>query len=107
MIDTCLRNLYCLYKLKTNKTISIVKFQLKLINQILKKYQKERSRHSITPENNHSSRFNGRHFPSLYEAKEGKNRLRRCVRKTIENLVINIKNVMLGCACFHVSKFKY
>ena len=29
-----------------------------------------------------------------------------CVRKTIrdENLVINAKNVMLGYACFHVSK---
>lgn len=78
MIDMCLWNSYCLYKLKTNKTISIAKFQLKLIDQILKKYQKKTTRHPITPGNNHSSRLNGRHFPSLYEA-TGKNRSRRCV----------------------------
>jgi len=77
MIDMCLWNAYCLYKLKTGKTISITKFQLKLIDQILKKYQKPTHRHFITPGNNCSSRLNGRHFPSLYEPK-GKNRLQRC-----------------------------
>jgi len=77
MINMCLWNVYYLYKLKTGKTISIAKFQLKLIDQILKKYQKPTHRHSITPGNNCSLRLNGRHFPSLYEPK-GKNRLRKC-----------------------------
>lgn len=67
-----------LYKLKTGKTISIAKFQLKLIDQILKKYQKLPARYSITPGNIYLSRLNERHFPSLYES-TGKNRLRRCV----------------------------
>ena len=74
----CLWNSYCLYKLKTDKTISIAKFQLKLIDQILKKYQEKANRHPIRPGNNHSSRLNGRYFPSLYEAK-GKSTSQRCV----------------------------
>lgn len=41
MIDMCLWISYCLYKLKTGKIISTAKFQLKLIDQILKKYQKQ------------------------------------------------------------------
>jgi len=49
MIDMCLWKSYCLYKLKTGKTISITKFQLKLIDQILKKYQEKASRHPIDP----------------------------------------------------------
>lgn len=78
MIDMCLWNAYCLYKLKTGKTISIAKFQLKLIDQILKKYQKLPTCHFITLGDNYSSRLNGRHFPSLYKS-QGKNNLRRCV----------------------------
>ena len=56
MIDTCLWNLYCLYKLKTNKTISIAKFQLKLADQIFKKYQKRTTCHPITPGKNYPVR---------------------------------------------------
>ena len=70
MIDMYLWNSYCLYKLKTGKTISIAKFQLKSIDQILKKYQEKASHHPIRPGNNHSLRLNGRHFPSLCERKK-------------------------------------
>ena len=78
MIDMCLWNSYCLYKLKTGKTLSIAKFQLQLIDQILKKYHKQSSHHCIRPGNNYSARLNGRHFPSPYEINE-KKRSRRCV----------------------------
>lgn len=78
MIDMCLWNSYCLYKLKTGKTLSIAKFQLQLIDQILKKYHKQSSHHCIRPGNNYSARLNGRHFPSPYKI-NGKKRSRRCV----------------------------
>lgn len=47
MIDMCIWNAYCLYKLKTGATISMAKFHLKLIDQLLSKYQKSTQRHSF------------------------------------------------------------
>lgn len=81
MIDMCIWNAHCLYKLKTGVTISMAKFHLKLIEQLLEKYQKSTERHSFNTSLNsistNSARLIERHFPTLYTS-EGKNKVRRC-----------------------------
>ncbi|XP_017790882.1 PREDICTED: piggyBac transposable element-derived protein 4-like [Habropoda laboriosa] len=78
MIDLCLWNACCLYKLKTGAPISMAQFYLKLIEQILTKYHKTRTRHSTNCGSNNELRLIGKHFPTPYTS-SGKNKLRRCV----------------------------
>lgn len=74
----CIWNVYCLYKLKNGVTISMAEFHLKLIEQLLAKYQK--SIHSFNTSfnstGNNPTRLTERHFPT-YTSK-GKNKVRRC-----------------------------
>ncbi|CAK9832664.1 PiggyBac transposable element-derived protein 4 [Anthophora retusa] len=77
LLDICVWNAYCLYKHKTQVAISMAKFQLELIREILEKYHKTTNYHQRTV-NNNPLRLIERHFPSLY-VPAGKNRKRRCV----------------------------
>ena len=63
--------------IKYKKTISMAKFQLKIIREILEKYHKNIN-YNHRADNNNPSRLIERHFPSAY-VPVGKNRNRRCV----------------------------
>ncbi|XP_017875115.1 piggyBac transposable element-derived protein 4-like [Ceratina calcarata] len=77
LLDICVWNAYCLYKHNTRKPISMAKFHLNLIRQILQKYRMNMSYHHQKSKNN-PLRLIERHFPSLYKPQR-KNRNRRCV----------------------------
>ncbi|KAI4478521.1 hypothetical protein M0804_011844 [Polistes exclamans] len=77
LVNICVWNAYCLYKHKTKQPISMAKFHLQLIKEILEKYHENISRpHTIG--NNNPLRLIKRHFPSVYKAPGNKPR-RRCV----------------------------
>ncbi|KAI4473362.1 hypothetical protein M0804_015378 [Polistes exclamans] len=77
LVDICVWNAYCLYKHKTKQPISMAKFHLQLIKEILEKYHENISRpHTIG--NNNPLRLIERHFPSVYKAPGNKPRT-RCV----------------------------
>ncbi|CAK9809208.1 PiggyBac transposable element-derived protein 4 [Anthophora quadrimaculata] len=82
LIDMCVWNAFCLYKLKTSKQISMAKFHLELIRQLLHHYL---SNYKKNVENKSGQtnplRLTGRHFMSLYtnEPTKRKNPLRKCV----------------------------
>ncbi|KAK2578996.1 hypothetical protein KPH14_012658 [Odynerus spinipes] len=48
LLDICVWNAYCLYKHKIQKAISMAKFQLELIQEILEKYHKTTNYHQRT-----------------------------------------------------------
>lgn len=77
LLDICVWNAYCLYKHKMKRPISMAKFQLQLIREILEKFHQSTSCQHRTGYN-HPLRLTERHFPSVYES-VGKNRCRRCV----------------------------
>jgi hypothetical protein len=77
LMDICVWNAYCLYKHKMKQRISMARFQLNLIREILEKYH-QRIRHQHLAGNNHPLRLTRRHFPSLYKS-GGKKPRRRCV----------------------------
>ncbi|CAK9834553.1 PiggyBac transposable element-derived protein 4 [Anthophora retusa] len=77
LLDICVWNAYCLYKDKMKEPISMAKFQLQLIREILGKYHQATKRQPLTG-NNHPGRLTERHFPSVYKS-AGRNRSRRCV----------------------------
>nr|XP_033335286.1 piggyBac transposable element-derived protein 4-like [Megalopta genalis] len=77
LLDICVWNAYCLYKHKMKEPISMAKFQLQLIREILEKYHQS-ANHQCRTGNNHPLRLTERHFPSVYVS-IGKNRSRRCV----------------------------
>ncbi|XP_014483478.1 PREDICTED: piggyBac transposable element-derived protein 4-like isoform X2 [Dinoponera quadriceps] len=79
LIDICVWNAYCLYKHKNNETISMAKFQLQLIKEIIDKYHHDYIKNQRRDTDN-PMRLTERHFPSLYTSMpRGKNRSRRCV----------------------------
>lgn len=77
LIDICVWNAYCLYKYKRGEIISMAKFHLALIKQIIKKYHHNVIRCNTRAADN-PARLTERHFPSLYISK-GKNRSQKCV----------------------------
>ncbi|XP_046142326.1 piggyBac transposable element-derived protein 4-like [Osmia bicornis bicornis] len=82
LIDICIWNAYCLYKLKTGKQISMASFHLELIRQLLSRYQSD-SKNTIANKSGKTNplRLAENHFPSLYtiENPRGKNQMRVCV----------------------------
>ena len=82
LLDICVWNAYCLYKIKTGKHISMAKFHLELIRQILKQYQQPEIANKCTKSGPiNQMRLTARHFPSVYENHNAKrkNPVRKCV----------------------------
>ncbi|XP_046837276.1 piggyBac transposable element-derived protein 4-like [Vespa crabro] len=79
LIDICVWNAFCLYKHITEEQISMAKFHLQLIKEILEKYHKNHEYHQYDgSESNYPTRLIGKHFPTVYQSGK-KNRKRRCV----------------------------
>ena len=76
LVDICVWNAYCLYKHKMKRPISMARFQLQLIREILGKYHQSINHQHLTG-NNHPLRLT-EHFPSVYKS-VGKKPRRRCV----------------------------
>lgn len=67
LIDICMWNAFCLYKHTTTKKISMAKFHLQLIKEILRKYHKNHQFYRCGwLGSNYLVRLTGRHFPSIY-----------------------------------------
>lgn len=82
LIDICVWNAYCQYKLQTGKHISMASFNLELIRQLLSHYQSD-NKNTIVNKSRETNplRLTGRNFPSLYtnENPKWKNQLRKYV----------------------------
>lgn len=76
LIDICVRIAYCLYKIKTGKDISMTKFHLRLIRQLLSHYLQE-TNNNISNKSRETSplRLTGRHFLSLYTSTTTKRKI--------------------------------
>lgn len=82
LLDVCIWNAYCLYKLKTRKQISMAKFHLELIRQILRRYHSSKATKNFNKSGHiNPIRLTARHFPSIYvnDKTKRKNPLRKCV----------------------------
>ena len=82
LLDICIWNAYCLYKLKSGKYISMAKFHLELIRQILRRYHSSKATKDVNKSGHiNITRLTARHFPSLYENNKTKRKspLRKCV----------------------------
>jgi len=75
LMDICVWNAYCMYKHNRRETISMSKFHLALIKQIIEKYHHNSTGHQGRPADN-LMRLTDRHFPTFCKPK---NRRRRCV----------------------------
>lgn len=78
MLDICVRNSYCLYKYNRREVISIAKFHLQLIKQIVAKYRHNVVWHQSRPVDN-PMRLTERHFPSFYKPRNKNLKRRRVV----------------------------
>lgn len=69
LIDIYVWNAFRLYKDTTKKQVSMAKFHLQLIKEILQEYQKNREYHWCSRSgNNYPIRLTGKHFPSVYHS---------------------------------------
>ncbi|CAK9829705.1 PiggyBac transposable element-derived protein 4 [Anthophora retusa] len=66
--------------------MSMAKFQLQLIKEILQEYHKNYEHHRCSRSgNNYPTRLTGRHFPSVHQSGK-KNRKRRCVVRAVSGV---------------------
>ncbi|KAJ8928125.1 hypothetical protein NQ314_019351 [Rhamnusium bicolor] len=83
LLDLSILNAHVIYKMKTGENIPLLQFQIKLIKEIVEKYQKFRPRASNSKNIGQDApmRLVARHFPSHVEKNEKKNKLmaKRCV----------------------------
>ncbi|KAJ8927974.1 hypothetical protein NQ314_019500 [Rhamnusium bicolor] len=83
LLDLSILNAHVIYKMKTGENIPLLQFQIKLIKEIVEKYQKFKPRASSSKNIGQDApmRLVARHFPSHVEKNEKKNKLmaKRCV----------------------------
>ncbi|KAJ8946654.1 hypothetical protein NQ314_008826 [Rhamnusium bicolor] len=74
LLDLSILNAHVIYKMKTGENIPLLQFQIKLIKEIVEKYQKFRPRASSSKNIGQDApmRLVARHFPSHVEKNEKK-----------------------------------
>ncbi|KAI4487108.1 hypothetical protein M0802_012022 [Mischocyttarus mexicanus] len=97
LLNICVWNAYCLYKHNTQNPISMAKFHLNLIREILQKYHINIS-YNHQKGNNNPLRLLERHFPSLYKPqRNNRNRKASSARQMTKDAILDmsVKILML------------